>query len=81
MKNLNLSQLKSDDKNSSVSRLNLDQFKSQISKNVNHEELEKLTGGILGACHTTSSTMTKTDSAAVKYLKETVNDILGRMGF
>lgn len=32
-------------------RLTLDQFKSQSNNNENNEELEKLTGGVLGACH------------------------------
>ncbi|MBT2623626.1 hypothetical protein [Chryseobacterium sp. ISL-6] len=35
-----------------MSRLSLDQFKKETDKTVKTEELAKLTGGILGACHT-----------------------------
>ncbi|MBT2623623.1 hypothetical protein [Chryseobacterium sp. ISL-6] len=51
MSKLILEQFKTDNKNTNESRLTLDQFKSQSSNNVNNEELEKLTGGVLGACH------------------------------
>lgn len=53
MEKLTLDQFKTDTKGKG-SRLSLDQFKSQNSNNVNNQELEKLTGGILGACHTAS---------------------------
>lgn len=45
MSKLKLEQTKTKDKNQ---RLTLDQFKG---KNSSNEHLEKLTGGILGACH------------------------------
>jgi hypothetical protein len=47
MNNLTLDQFKATTKDSN-SRLTLDQFKAKNSK---IENLEKLTGGILGACH------------------------------
>lgn len=51
MSTLNLENLKTNNKNVNNSRLSLDQFKIQNSNSINSEELEKLTGGILGACH------------------------------
>lgn len=53
MSKLSLEQFKTDNQNvkANDSRLSLDQFKAQTSNNVNNEELEKLTGGVLGACH------------------------------
>ena len=50
MEKLTLDQFKTDAKGKG-SRLSLDQFKSNMPSQVNNEELEKLTGGILGACH------------------------------
>lgn len=54
MNNLNLDQFKTEKKKTNDSRLTLDQFKSQNSNNLNNKELEKLSGGVLGACHTLS---------------------------
>ncbi|UCA61835.1 hypothetical protein KB553_10025 [Chryseobacterium rhizoplanae] len=51
MKLLNPNQLKSDPKKENISRLSLDVFKKQFSNVQRKEELEKLAGGILGACH------------------------------
>lgn len=53
MSRLTLEQFKTDNKNANESRLSLDQFKSQNS-DIDNQELEKLTGGVLGACHSTS---------------------------
>lgn len=40
-----------------MSRLSLDQFKKEtVKKGKDVKELEKLTGGILGACHTVELT-------------------------
>jgi hypothetical protein len=35
-----------------VKRLSLEEFKTQSFSETSTEELEKLTGGIMGACHT-----------------------------
>ncbi|PRB03817.1 hypothetical protein CQ046_08475 [Chryseobacterium sp. MYb7] len=51
MSKLTLEQFKTEKKEENGSRLSLDQFKAKSSNNLNNEELEKLTGGILGACH------------------------------
>ena len=55
-----------------MSRLNLDQFKATVKNEKNVKDLEKLTGGILGACHKTDKAM---DEGAKK-LKEKVDKIL-----
>ncbi|WP_312299193.1 hypothetical protein [Chryseobacterium sp.] len=70
MSRLTLEQFKTDNKNANDSRLNLDQFKAQISNNQSNEELEKLTGGVLGACH---SWWDKTKA----YLQECVDEWAG----
>ncbi|WNI38856.1 MULTISPECIES: hypothetical protein [unclassified Chryseobacterium] len=64
-----------------MSRLTLEQFKKETVKNEKDvKELEKLTGGILGACHTTNTSGVKpfTDSLAsgIKNgLKDMINSI------
>lgn len=55
MSKLTLDQFKTDNKSANDSRLTLDQFKKENSNNVENKELEKLAGGILGACHVEQS--------------------------
>lgn len=51
MSRLTLEQFKTENKSTNDSRLTLDQFKNQTSENLENQELEKLAGGVLGACH------------------------------
>ena len=57
-----------------MNRLNLDQFKNETGiKEKDFQELEKLTGGILGACHVDPSSTTTAPSSGgsgTKQLKE-----------
>ncbi|MCL1680624.1 MULTISPECIES: hypothetical protein [Elizabethkingia] len=55
-----------------MSRLNLDQFKETVKNEKNVKDLEKLTGGILGACHKTDKAMDQ----GVKNLNQTIDKIL-----
>lgn len=71
MSKLSLDQFKTETKNRNLkaTRLTLDQFKSD-SLNQKNEELEKLTGGILGACHVPPK---KTSSSAMDVIDNIID--------
>ncbi|SIQ80904.1 hypothetical protein SAMN05880574_12634 [Chryseobacterium sp. RU37D] len=59
-----------------MSRLTLDQFKKEtVKKEQDIKELKKLTGGILGACHTTAPAPSGNGTKELKELQQVIKDI------
>ena len=55
MSKLTLDQFKIETDKTNSSRLTLDQFKAKSLENETKEELEKLTGGSMASCHSSSN--------------------------